>query len=128
MMGDRRRLVGQVLLAFVALTTLLPWIREDSPAPAFNTNSVVGFRLSSGVVVLVLAIAGIILAQINFKTVWMTAGLAVAVVLKAILDSSSDDHSSPLVGVWLALALGVLAAIALVTQMLRDSKTNLTGA
>ena len=88
----------------------LPW---HTTASASGTESVQGVAVNDGQLVLVVSLVTAGLVQVGWRPAWIGAGFAGAIAIRRILDSGTD----PAVGLWVAAAACVVAAVLLIWEM-----------
>lgn len=88
----------------------LPW---HTTASESGTESVQGIAVNDGQLVLVVSLVTAGLVQVGWRPAWIGAGFAGAITIRRILDGGTD----PAVGLWVAAAACVVAAVLLVWEM-----------
>lgn len=88
----------------------LPW---HTTASEGSTESVQGIAVNDGQLVLVVSLVTAGLVQVGWRPAWIGAGFAGAITIRRILDGGTD----PAVGLWVAAAACVVAAVLLVWEM-----------
>ena len=88
----------------------LPW---HTTASASSTESVQGITVNDGQLVLVVSLVTAGLVQVGWRPAWIGAGFAGAITVRRILDGGTD----PAVGLWVAAAVSLVAAVLLIWEM-----------
>ena len=93
-----------------AAAMFLPW---HTTASASGTESVQGIAVNDGQLVLVVSLVTAGLVQVGWRPAWIGAGFAGAITVRRILDGGTD----PAVGLWVAAAVSLVAAVLLIWEM-----------
>ncbi|MYA84042.1 MAG: hypothetical protein F4Y12_00480 [Acidimicrobiaceae bacterium] len=105
-----RKRIAQACAVVAAAAMFLPW---HTTASANGTESVQGVAVNDGQLVLVVSLVTAGLVQVGWRPAWIGAGFAGAIAIRRILDGGTD----PAVGLWIAAAVCVVAAVLLIWEM-----------
>jgi len=105
-----RKRIAQAGAIVAAAAMFLPW---HTTASASGTESVQGVAVNDGQLVLVVSLVTAGLVQVGWRPAWIGAGFAGAIAIRRILDGGTD----PAVGLWVAAAACVVAAVLLIWEM-----------
>ena len=104
-------------MVVAAAAMFLPW---HTTASASGTESVQGIAVNDGQLVLVVSLVTAGLVQVGWRPAWIGAGFAGAITIRRIIDGGTD----PAVGLWVAAAACVVAAVLLIWEMFSGVSTS----